>query len=268
MSQPQSGTADAWNPAQYDLFRAQRQAPFYDLLALVEAGAKEAAPRTAVDLGCGTGELTADLHRRLRLSATLGLDSSAKMLAKSPQDVAGLTFAPGDLQTWRAPTPVDVLFSNAAVQWCDDHPRLFAALVESVAPGGQLAVQMPTNHDHLSHRLATEVAREPEFAARLGGFERPTTVLPVERYAELLHRLGLRDINAYVRVYCHELPDVAAVALWVQGTLLTPYQARLDAAGYAAFVARYGQRLVAELGDQRPFFYGFKRLFLWARRPR
>jgi trans-aconitate 2-methyltransferase len=68
-----------WNPAQYERFRDERSAPFYDLLDLVE-------PRPGmrvVDLGCGTGALTREMHRRLTARETVGIDTSPAMLARS-----------------------------------------------------------------------------------------------------------------------------------------------------------------------------------------
>src|SRR2546423_5560447 len=76
---PPIDMSDRWNPEQYERFRNERSQPFFDLLALVEA---RPAMRV-VDLGCGTGELTRLLHQTLNASETLGLDSSAAMLAKS-----------------------------------------------------------------------------------------------------------------------------------------------------------------------------------------
>ena len=64
---------------------------------------------------------------------------------------------------------------------------------------------------------------------------------------------------------CSSSPD--AVVEWVRGTLLTDYELRLPEPLYREFVARYRERLHAALGDQRPYFYPFKRILLWGRRP-
>ena len=51
----------------------------------------------------------------------------------------------------------------------------------------------------------------------------------------------------------------------MKGTLLTDYEARMPELLHQAFVARYRERLNAALGDQRPYFYPFKRILLWGR---
>src|SRR5947209_17604885 len=78
---------EGWNPDQYLRFQAEREQPFWDLLALVR---KKPGMRVC-DLGCGTGALTAKLHRELSARETIGVDSSAAMLSKAPQ-TPGLRF--------------------------------------------------------------------------------------------------------------------------------------------------------------------------------
>jgi trans-aconitate 2-methyltransferase len=252
-----------WSPEQYERFRGERAQPFFDLLALV-------APRPAMralDLGCGTGELTRALHDALSPNETIGLDSSAEMLAKSASFVApGLRFEQADIAGPLPAGPWDLVFSNAALQWLPDHPALFGRLAALLAPGGQLAVQMPANHDHPSHRLAREIAAEAPFAEALGGYQRSKPVLEPEEYATLLHQLGFARQSVCLQVYGHLLASAGEVVEWVKGTLLTDYEGRLPAPLYARFLERYRALLLAELGDEEPYFYPFKRLLLHAAR--
>src|SRR5215204_6369461 len=86
-----------WHPEQYGRFHGQRAQPFFDLLDLVEPQAE----MRVVDLGCGTGELTRELHRRLSARETTGIDNSPAMLAKSAAFAAdGLRFEQGDIGTF------------------------------------------------------------------------------------------------------------------------------------------------------------------------
>ena len=235
-----------WSPDQYERFKSERSQPFWDLAALVE-------PRSGmrvVDLGCGTGDLTRALHERLGAADTLGLDNSAEMLAKTPS-VSGLRFENAKIESFDGKN-LDLIFSNAALHWIPDHELLFARLTRMLAPGGQLAVQMPANEDHLSHRTAAEVARE------LGVERRRSPVLPPERYAELLHNLGFARQHVRLQVYGHILPSSADVVEWVRGTLLTFYEQQ-----HPKFIERYRERLLAAIGEHRPYFYTYKRLLLW-----
>ena len=254
--------ADTWDPARYERFERERSAPFFDLLDLVEP----CPGGRVVDLGCGTGELTRALHERTRAGSTLGLDSSQAMLERSAAHAGdGLTFELGDIAEWAPSEQVDLVFSNAALHWVDDHDELFTRLTATLSPGGQLAVQVPANHDHPSHLVAERVAAEDPFRAALGGYVRRTPVLAPERYAQLLHRLGYAAQHVRLQVYLHVLPEAGAVVDWVQGTLLTDYRRRLPDDAYEDFVARYREVLAAELPDERPFPFSFKRILLRGR---
>jgi trans-aconitate 2-methyltransferase len=252
-----------WNPEQYGRFRDERARPFFDLLDLVQ-------PRPGmrvVDLGCGTGELTRELHRRLAARETIGIDNSPAMLARSAAFAGdGLRFEQGDIGAFASEGGYDLVFSNAALHWIPDHeallPRLAAALTET----GQLAVQVPANDDHPSHTTAVEVAREAPFREALGGHVRESPVLAPEVYATLLHRLGFREQHVRLQVYAHELGSREAVVEWVRGSVLTDYERRLPAELWPRFLERYRERLLPQLDDTRPFFYPFKRVLMWGAR--
>jgi trans-aconitate 2-methyltransferase len=254
---------DPWDPARYGRFAAERSAPFYDLLGLV----RPVPGGRVVDLGCGSGELTLQLHRALRAGETLGLDSSLAMLARArPLAGGGLRFEQGDIAAFDQ-GGWEVVFSNAALQWLPDHGRLVPRLAGLLVPGGQLAVQVPANHDHPSHTLAAELAAEPPFQAALGGYRRLVPVQPPEWYATLLDRLGFAAQHVRLQVYLHRLAGPEEVVEWVRGTLLTDYQRRLPAELFEDFLARYRQRLPERLERDHPYRYAYKRLLLWAERP-
>ena len=253
-----------WNPAQYERFKAERALPFHDLLALVEPG----QDMRAVDLGCGTGEATAVLHKRLGCQETLGVDRSAAMLARSAAFAApGLSFVQADMVDWHPPAPLDLVFSNAALHWLPEHPLLLAKLHGWLARGGQLAVQVPANHDHASHTVAWELAEQPPFAAALGGWRGGSPVLKPEAYSQLLFDLGFERQHLRLQVYSHVLPSSSDVVEWVKGSLLTDIEARLSPEMFAKYLARYRQVLLERLGERRPYQFAFKRILMWGRLP-
>jgi trans-aconitate 2-methyltransferase len=254
---------DCWDPEQYERFRAERTAPFVDLLALVR-------PRPGmriVDLGCGTGELTQRLHRSLQARETLGVDASPAMLDKSAAFAGeGLRFARGDIAAFADEGTWDLVFSNAALHWVPDHAGLLARLSAALAPGGQLAVQVPANFDHPTHTIAAAIAAEPPFRDALGAGADPPGVLRPEEYAVLLAGLGHRTQHVRLQVYGHELGSREEVVEWVKGSLLTAYRRGLPPELWETFLARYRARLLPALDDRRPYFYPFKRILFWTAR--
>ncbi len=258
--------ADGWDPVQYEQFKAERSQPFHDLVALL----RPVPGGRVLDLGCGTGELTRLLHEHLGAAVTVGVDSSPAMLEQAGAFAGGgLSFEPGDIEVLGPAPPVDVVFANAALQWVPEHEAVLERWASLLGPGGQLAVQVPANLDHPSHRVIRELATEAPFATAGDGpppDDRVRSVLAPERYAERLHELGFAEQHVRLQVYGHVLPSTDAVVEWTKGTSLTRMRRHFPADVYEAFVAAYRDRLVAELGDRRPYFYAFRRILLWAAR--
>lgn len=257
---------EGWDPAQYDRFKAERRQPFDDLLA----HCRRIPGGSAVDLGCGTGELTVALHEAVGASRTTGIDSSPAMLERAATlKMPGLSFRAGDIGAWEGPS-VDLVVANASFHWVADHRALLGRVRRGIAPGGQLAFQVPANFGHPSHTVARAVSAQPPFARALGAAapeDGGAAVLAPTAYAELLHRLGADEQYVALQVYGHLLDSTDEVVQWVMGTLLTPYRARFDDQTFEAFVTRYRERLVEEVGQQRPYFYAFPRIVCWARFP-
>jgi trans-aconitate 2-methyltransferase len=252
---------DSWDPSIYGRFAAERAQPLHDLATLCEP-----APGLRVlDLGCGSGEHTAWLHGRLGAAHTLGIDSSANMLARAGAHVVpGLRFELGDLLS-PPPGPWGLVFSNAALHWVTDHPSVLAGIARVIAPGGQIAVQLPDNFGHVSHRVAHELALEPPFAEHARGLP-SFEVLAPERYAELLDSLGFAPQHVRLQVYGHELAHATQdLAAWAEGSLLTPHRKALPDALYAQFLARYCERLQAAVGDGR-YYLTYRRILFWGRK--
>lgn len=252
---------DAWNPVQYEKFRAERMQPYHDLVGLI----RPQAGMRVVDLGCGTGELTAMLAETLQAATVLGVDSSAAMLEQA-RDRANerVRFELVDIRRWQGAADCDLVFSNAALQWVPDNAGLLGRILAEMPPGSQIAVQVPRNEAHPSHRLAALVAQEAPFRDLLGGYVRQSEVLSLEAYAELLYEHGFEEQVCCEKIYGHVLPETGAVVEWVKGTLLTAYLGRLGAEAQEAFLATYRDRLLSELGDRTPFFYPFRRTLFWA----
>ncbi len=264
-------TTDAWDPRQYERFAAERSHPFYDLVALMQPLGN--AGGRLVDLGCGQGNLTAELPALLGAAEVLGVDNSPAMLADSAAFAsAAVRFAEGDIATWWDPGRWDVVFANAALQWVPDHRAVLARWSDLLRPGGQLAVQVPANSDHQSHVLIGELAAEEPFASGFAGGSPPidpvaTNVMRPEHYAALLDELGFTDQSVRLQVYGHHLASAAEVVEWTRGTSLTRIKRTLPTDLYDAFVVEYRRRLIAALGAAEPYFYPFKRILFWGRRP-
>ncbi|MBX3461491.1 MAG: methyltransferase domain-containing protein [Planctomycetes bacterium] len=252
---------DAWDPELYERFKHQRAQPARDLMALV---ARQPGMRV-LDLGCGTGEITAELHGALGAASTLGIDRSTAMLAQaSARQAQGLRFTDADIRTFAPDGALDLVYSNAALQWVDDHPALLARFKGWLAPGGQLAIQVPCADGHPTHTVAQELGERYGTGSLYHGGSR---VLNAEGYAALLYRLGFEQQQVFTRVYGHVLPDIDALVTFFSSTLLNPYKAALGEPRFAEFLRDYRAGLASHLGEPKPLFFPMARTLLWARMP-
>jgi trans-aconitate 2-methyltransferase len=255
-----------WDPDQYARFSGERARPFFDLLARV----RKERLHAAADLGCGPGELTRALAERWPEAEVVGVDSSPEMLARAEQwSLPGrLSWQRADVRWWRSDRPLDLIISNATLQWVEGHDTLLPALAGMLAPGGVLAVQMPHNLEQPSHRTLAEVAGRPRWREKLEGVGlREGVVRSLPWYGALLRGLGL-EVDAWETTYLHILAGEDAVLEWLKGTALRPALGRLSPEEAGDFLAEVGAGLRAaypKTGAET--FFPFPRLFFVATRP-
>ena len=251
----------AWNPDQYLKFAEYRLRPAVDLLNRVAV----AAPRRVVDLGCGAGNVTRLLRERWPEAAIVGVDSSPDMLAKARQTVPDVTWQLADLATWEPAAKPQVMFSNAALHWLDDHQRLIPRLLGMVAADGVLAIQMPNNFRSPSHTGLADTAASGPWRRTLEPLRRPAPVADPGWYWELLTAAGAA-VDIWETEYLHVLTGDDAVVQWVTGTVLRPFLDALDSSWQEAFLADYRRRMAAAYPRRADgsTLFPFRRLFIVA----
>lgn len=252
-----------WDPDRYLRYADERSRPFFELVARIDAD----DPRTVVDLGCGPGQLTATLADRWPSASVLGVDSSPEMIAAA-QQYAGprVRFSVGGVADFHPDQPVEVIISNATLQWVDDHRSILPLLVDQLAAGGWLAFQVPGNQNEPSHTLLHELGQHPRFADHTGGIDR-RVMPPPDTYLSDLSALGCR-VDAWETTYLHLLPGDDAVFGWISGTGARPYLQALPDGLRTEFVAEY-RRLLREAYPQQPYgtVLPFRRIFAVAHKP-
>lgn len=255
----------SWDPGQYLRFAGERMRPAVDLLARIALE----SPAAVVDLGCGAGNLAPLLRARWPRARLIGVDSSSEMLARARQEFPQAEFMRADIGAWRPAQPVDVLYSNAALHWLDDHERLFLSLLEAVAPGGFLAVQMPRNFSAPSHTSIVETIEQGPWRTRLEPHLRREPVGTPGFYWRLLAG-RCAQLQVWETEYLQVLEGENPVAEYTKGTWLKQFLDRLEGAERAAFEADYRARVLAWYPPEQDgrTLFPFRRLFLVARRAR
>lgn len=232
-----------WDPKVYLEHADHRARPFLDLIARVAA----TDPAVVVDLGCGPGGLTQMLAERWPAADVVGIDSSVEMVrrAQSDERTAGCTFVLRDVREWQSERPVDVLVTNATLQWVPDHLSLLPRWVERLAPDGWLALQVPANFDAPSHILMRELADSARWHERLGDVLRHRDAAAEPgTYLDVLAAAGC-SVDVWQTTYVHVLSGADPVLSWIRGTGLRPVLAALTTDEAGAFEAEYAGLLRA-----------------------
>lgn len=248
-----------WDPSAYGLFHDLRLRPALDLLGRV--GPLPEGP--VVDLGCGSGAVGPALAARWPEAGLVGVDRSASMLAEARATGAYAALIPADVETWQPDTPPALIFSNAALQWLGDHPRLLPRLAGLLAPGGTLAVQMPRQYFAPSHRFLRDFAADM-FPDRFDFSDwQPPVAAPLD-YHRLLAPLGAVDVWETEYIQRLAASDKAhPVRRFTGSTAMRPFLDRLGPAETLAFVARYDAALAAAYPPEADgtVLFPFRRLF-------
>ena len=261
-----------WSPQRYLEFADLRLRPAVDLLARVPAR----APSMVADLGCGAGNVTRLLAERWPEADIVGVDSSPTMLARARvalADAPRVRFEERDLATWAPSAPVDVVYSNAALHWLDDHATLIPRLAGTLAQGGALAIQMPSNFGTPSHATIGALARSERWRGRVGDLVRDEPVAPPEQYLRWLAP-RCASVDVWETVYLQRLAarddGEHPVVAFVSGTWLVPYLARLecDRDAREAFLADYRERITRAFPAESDgaTLFPFRRVFIVATR--
>ncbi|APO73942.1 trans-aconitate 2-methyltransferase [Rhizobium etli 8C-3] len=229
----------AWSASQYVKFEDERTRPARDLLAQVPL---ERISK-AIDLGCGPGNSTELIIDRYGKEAVSGLDSDLNMLEAARKRLAGTTFTEADLATWQPDEPADLFFANAVFQWLPNHLDIFDRLMDGLARGGVLAVQMPDNLGEPTHLLMEESAHAGPWktAFEIKTPRRNPLPPPSAYYSRLIGKSARVDI--WHTIYNHPMADAEAIVEWVKGTGLMPYLAAAGQEHREAFLADYLARV-------------------------
>jgi trans-aconitate 2-methyltransferase len=224
-----------WNADQYLKFEDERTRPPRDLIAQIGL----ARPRRVIDLGCGPGNSTELLVARYPDAEVIGLDSSPDMLAQARARLPKCAFIQADLTSWIPPERTDLLFANASFQWLPDHQAVLRRMLQALAPGGVLAVQMPDNMDEPALALMSKVAGRGPWAGNPALATAAREPLPrPEAYYDLLKPL-CAELDIWHTIYNHVMAGPQAIVEWFKGSALRPYLSALDPSMADDFLAAY-----------------------------
>ncbi|QEH41812.1 methyltransferase domain-containing protein [Chitinophaga sp. XS-30] len=249
-----------WDPDIYNKFKEKRYEPFYDMISHIDAK----PDMHVLDLGCGTGELTKIIADRFQATRVTGIDTSAEMLAKAPQQ-ENIIFAQRSVEEQlQLPDQWDIIVANASLQWVNDHSDLFPKIITKLSPEGQLAVQMPSQKENLLNQILYELVHEAPYYEVLKGSIRRSPMLSLDDYTALMFSNGAKEAIVYQKVYPIIAQSVETLYEFISGSALVPYMEKLQGPLQSAFTKAFKARIAAHF-TSAPMVYAFKRVIIVAR---
>lgn len=165
--EPMNTGAREWDAETYDAVSDPQFEWGMEVLERLELRGDE----VAVDAGCGSGRVTAELLERLPNGRVIAVDGSEAMVEKAKERLGDRADCiVSDLVELELSEPVDLIFSTATFHWIGDHDRLFQKLRGNLKPGGRLVAQCGGLGNVAAHGMAiAAVAADPEYGQHLGG---------------------------------------------------------------------------------------------------
>ena len=255
-----------WDPNLYLKYANERGRPAADLITHIRLD----EPSRIIDLGCGPGNSTEQLHQRWPHAAVTGLDNSREMLAEAKAKHPDWQWVLGGIESWKPEPPFDLIFSNAAFHWVPGHATLFRSLISGVSPGGALAAQMPNNFHSAAHSVIQDVAinGDPRWSKAMVSAAGTFTVQPAAFYYDVL-RKHASHVDIWETEYQHVMDGPKAIFDWIRSTGMRPYLDRLaddeqcqlfEAMCLEGFQEKYPPN------DQGKVLFPFRRMFIVAYR--
>jgi trans-aconitate 2-methyltransferase len=238
---PTPSNAPEWNPADYAANSAVQLAWARELLARLPLRGDE----HILDVGCGDGKITAEIARAVPCGSATGMDASAPMVAYAREQFPGLEFHVMDARYINFPRPFDVVFSNAALHWVDDHPAFLRGAAGALRPGGRLLISCGGRGNAQAVVLALHtVLRRKRWRDWFRGMPTPYFFYGPEDYRLWLDRAGFQTQSVELTPKDAPYAGPKGLAAWLR-TAWLPYTQRVPAAERDEFIAAVTDRYVA-----------------------
>jgi trans-aconitate 2-methyltransferase len=240
-----NNSAREWDADTYDQVSDPQFSWGMEVLERLELRGDE----TAVDAGCGSGRVTAELAKRLPAGRLIAVDGSEAMIAKARENLGDRAdYLVADLSDLELDDQVDLVFSTATFHWILDHNLLFRRLRAVLRPGGRLVAQCGGEGNVARHAeaIATVVAR-PEFAPHFSGAAGIWNFAGTEETESRLRGAGFTDVRCWLEPKPVQPPDPLAFTSTVTlGPLLAQLPSELRRPFAEAVLAQSEQPLVLD----------------------
>lgn len=233
-----------WSAADYASNSVVQQTWARELIA----GLKLHGDESILDVGCGDGKITAELARAASQGSAVGVDTSPQMIefANRTFSLPNLEFHVMDARKVQFIRKFDLVFSNAALHWVDDHQAFLRGAESVLRPGGHLVVSCGGKGNaqdvFLALRPEMRLKRWREFFRKI---EAPYFFYSPEEYKKWLTRFGFKTHSVKLAPKDAIYEGREGFATWLRTTWM-PYTQRVPEYLRDEFIAAVVERYVAK----------------------
>jgi trans-aconitate 2-methyltransferase len=247
-SQIANNTATAkWDPAQYAANSAVQQIWARELIVKLGLRGHE----HILDVGCGDGKVTAEIARAVPGGSVTGIDASVEMISFAEKAFPksrnpNLEFHVMDARQIKMARPFDLVFSNAALHWVDDHQKFLAGAAAVLKTGGRLVVSCGGK----GNAQDVFVALRPELRTRawrqyFRQIPEPYFFYSADEYKKWLARAGFSTRRIGLAPKDATYPGAEGFSSWLRTTWM-PYVQRVPEDLREQFIAAVTRRYLAK----------------------
>jgi trans-aconitate 2-methyltransferase len=254
-----------WNAERYHDLSSPQQAWGRRVLERLPLSGNE----HVLDLGCGTGRITEELHRRLPGGRVTGADRSEAMLRSAApwlrQHAAGVRLVQADGAALPFRRAFDAVFSTATFHWIPDHGALFRSIITALKPGGRLVAQCGGGPNlSVLRARADHLRRAPHIAPYFDDWTEPWYNADVDSTRRRLTAAGFIDIDVFLEEAPTPLPDAEVFREFITTVCVRPFLDRIPVSDRKLFVTELTLKAAA---DSPPYTLDYWRLNISGRRP-
>lgn len=236
-----------WNAADYAANSVVQQTWARELIAKLNLRGDE----QILDVGCGDGKVTAEIARAVPSGTVMGIDASAEMIAFAKKTFPrskhlNLEFRAMDARKIKLARRFDLVFSNAALHWVDDHEKFLRGAAKALKSGGRLVVSCGGKGNaqdvFVALRPEMRLAHWREFFRKI---PEPYFFYAPEEYKKWLAKAGFETHGIRLSPKDATYPGANGFATWLRTTWI-PYVQRVPESAREEFIAAVTRRYVAK----------------------